>query len=160
MASYEKSVVCQSSDSGRRVVEDAFVQAGFQIADQSADGFEVKGPGMHSSNQNPIVGVSTARIRASNRELSIEAELGGVRGMQLFIYLFPFALCEGLGVLFFFLSRGEAGEELSLRAAFIPLLWAVPWLFIAPVLSGALKRKTTRAINTLLDDDATLSGRD
>jgi hypothetical protein len=56
-----------SGDEALRVVRDALVANGFTVASAGTSGFEARGPGMNSSKENPIRGVSHAKVRFLGR---------------------------------------------------------------------------------------------
>ena len=120
-----------------------FMANGFRI-DQAGDGeIDVTGPGMHNTQQNPIVGVSNAKITVSSSHIDIRAELGGVQFMQRFVYIFPPALCAFLAITFAFVPGSPKHSALM---AFGP---ALPWLLISPIMAKWIKNRTIKALDTL-----------
>lgn len=149
---YQRTIAL-SNDEIKKSMETAqaiFMQNGFAMTKKGEWDFEFNGPGMHSTKQNPLLGVSRARLKLSGRQLKLEADLGSVRRMQWFILIFPFALG-----LFIFLLIGAAQKNIQ---SGLPVLAAVaPWIVIAPWMSRWMKRRTVRALDTLLENVAQIS---
>lgn len=108
-----------------------------------------KGPGMQSTNQPPLRGATKIKIETRNSLLSLEAELGGVRFMRNFLIFFPPGLALFLGGIFALLTLGDGMPK---GFGFMPLLIALPWLFISPGMIKTLRNKTTCALDELLSD--------
>ncbi len=64
----------------------------FKLDQPSETELIATGKRMYSTKQNPIVGASHIRITVSSDFIEILAELGGVKSMQRFQYIFPPAL--------------------------------------------------------------------
>lgn len=110
------------------------------------------GPGLHGTRQNPILGVTRAEIRVEAGTIRIAAELGGVRSMRNFLFIFPPALAILLlGTLS---AAGLPWHSVGLAV----LLALAPWLVLAPALTGWVKRRTTHALDTLLHNMASVGG--
>jgi hypothetical protein len=124
---------------------------GFQIVASSDYELRVTGPGLNSTKENQLKGVSEASsiIRAS--AIEIKAMLGGTEKLKTFLRLFPLALA-----LFFLIVVGVmAWAEPMFRHLWIfliPLLALSPWLFLAPLISRMIEKRTTQAIDTLLSN--------
>ena len=52
-----------SAERALGIVRDTFVQNNFRILSTTPAGFEVRGPGMNSTSQNPLVGISRGTDR-------------------------------------------------------------------------------------------------
>ncbi len=127
-----------------------FVQNNFALKKIHSNKMELCGPGMTSTKENPLVGVSKAWLKLSGKQITLEAELGSVRRMQWFIWIFPIALG-----LFLFLIIGAS--EKNFRNA-LPVCWAIsPWIVLSPLMSWWMKRRTLRSLNVLLENSAELS---
>ncbi len=113
---------------------------GFRLSTKGKAEIEAFGPGMSSSKQPPLVGVSYLRISVNDATLSVEATLGGVKKMQLFVFLFP------PGLIAFLILVG------GMRGNFVPsLTWGVlPWLVIAPLLALWMSKRTEKALDVLM----------
>lgn len=135
----------------------AFVAQGFQIVADSDDELRVTGPGMNSTNESPLKGVSEASIIIGASEIKIRAMLGGVQKMRMFLRLFPL----GMELLFLIVFGSLAWRLPAFRHAWIfliPMLALSPWLFLAPLMVRSIEKKTAQAIDTLLSN-MTMVGR-
>jgi hypothetical protein len=121
-----------------------FMANGFKVEQPGESELAAIGPGMHSTKQNPILGVSRARIIVSANAINLHAELGGVKFMQRFVYIFPPALGFLLALVFACTPTMPRHAPL---AAFVPVL---PWLVLSPLLAGWVKRRTIKAVDTLV----------
>ncbi len=151
---YDKTVTYNGErEQVLNAARDTFVQQGFLLTSVSKDGFDVRGPGMSSTKQNPLVGVSQAHLSASASDITIRAELGGVRVMQYFVMIFPPALVLGLGILFYFvLPNGE------MFAKYMAPGFMLQWLLLGLLLSYWIRRRTTRAVDVLLQNAVAIAG--
>lgn len=123
------------------VARTALLSQGFEIISDTGSELHARGPGMHSNAQPALMGATDFVIQVGSSTVAATAILGGTARMKTFLYLFP----PGLALFFTLLSvfSGEA----QLWSA---LLVAVPWLFLAPMLSKSLERKTTLAVDGLI----------
>jgi hypothetical protein len=130
-----------SSEGALSIARTALVSLGFEILRDTPTELQAEGPGMHSNQQPELLGASSLRFEIAAARLSVAAVLGGVATMTRFIYLFPPLLVAGLLLMSWFLK-----PEFS----FWHVLWVLPWTLIAPFLSHALERRTTRALDRLV----------
>ena len=115
---------------------------GFKLDQLTETELIATGKGMYSTKQNPIVGVSHIRITVSSDSIEIIAELGGVKSMQWFLYIFPPALVL-LSIIFKFIrSSTWHGPRTALLAV-------LPWVVVSPLMARWIKNRTTRAVDTL-----------
>lgn len=126
---------------------DMFVQQGFKLTSMSPTSFEVTGPGMSSTRQNALRGVSKAYVNLSGRELYVEAELGGARKMQRFVLFFPPTLI--LSIMLLFLAMVPGSKTIPL-AACIPQL--VLWIPISLIWAPYIRKKTEKAVDTVMEN--------
>ena len=140
------------------VARSTFVGQGFQIVANSDDELRVTGPGISSTRENPLRGVSEASIIIRASAIEIKAMLGGAQKMKTFLRLFPLGLA-----LFFLFAFGVLAWRLPEFRQWwiflIPLFALSPWLFLAPLMGRSIERKTIRAVDTLLSNMMML-GRD
>jgi hypothetical protein len=140
------------------VARGAFVGQGFQIVASDDHELRVTGPGLNSTKENPLKGVSEASIIIRSSTIEIKALLGGVQKMKTFLRLFPLGLA-----LFFLIVFGALAWSLpDLRRAWIfltPVLALSPWLFLAPMITRMIEKRTKQAVDTLLNN-MTMIGRD
>lgn len=147
---YQKTVPFANTEKAIRAVTGVFVQHGFQIVERSETAVELTGPGMISSRQNPLVGISRIRICRTSGALSIEAEFGSIRRLLKYIGLFIL----GMGVFFLILFGilfTKQGQPLS-KIALIALAPFIPWPVIIPLMAVWLKSRTSRALDVLLSN--------
>ncbi len=150
---YEKSIPFDGdAKKALEVSLNIFVQQGFRVLQNSGSGHELTAPGMISSRQNPLAGTSRARVSAGDGELSIRAEFGAIRKMTVLLVVFLCSLA-----LFFFLFLGVIFRRESDYNVFLPLAPFLPWPFLIPVLLAVFKRRTGRALDTLLHNMSTLA---
>jgi hypothetical protein len=126
--------------------------SGFRIESRTSSSLSVSGPGMLSSKQHPLCGVSSAQFNAAGNSLSVRADLGGVRKMMTFITVMIGTMAVVLASVLFILVfyRGQpAGVLLSLLAF-------APWVVLLPVMTRLFTSRTRRALDTLLHNMATL----
>lgn len=137
-----------------RIVRDALIANGFRIVDSCAGELTMMGPGMNSSRENPLRGVSLVTARVNQTQLELDAELGGVARLGRFVFFFPIAL--GLLLMLFFAIIAWAianfGQQPlpSLIPLLTPLLTTLPWLVIGPWMTRIIRRRTERAIDALV----------
>ena len=143
------SVISGPPEAAIRVVRDALMANAFTITSLSPTAFEATGPGLSSSNQNALLGVSKATFRAEQGLLHVEAELGGAARLGLFVMVFPFVLG---GILIITLSAVNRP-----KALLAPLLAVAPWVVIGPLMARMFRRRTEKAINALLLSAASIS---
>lgn len=140
------------------VAQSAFVNQGFEIIASSDSELRVAGPGLRSTGENPLKGVSEAYIIIRSSAIEIKALLGGVQKMKMFLRLFPLLM-----VLFFLLVFGILAWQLPVfRHAWIfliPVLALSPWLFLAPLMGRNIEKRTKQAVDLLLNNMMML-GRD
>jgi hypothetical protein len=123
------------------VARTTLLSQGFEIVSDSETEMVARGPGMHSNQQSPIVGVSDFRLLIAEGRVAASATLGGVAKMRAFVYLFPPGLAVALILLFTLL-----GVDFS----WTMVLWAAPWLVLSPWMASSMKRKTVASIERLV----------
>jgi hypothetical protein len=126
------------------------IQQGFQIVEKSDTAVELTGPGMISSRQNPLVGISKIRISQSSGSLSVEAQFDSIR--RLIKYLAVFIV--GMGIFFlvlFAILFTRQGQPVSI-VVLISLAPLAPWPVLLPLITIWLKSRTSRAMDVLLSN--------
>ncbi|MFM9066305.1 MAG: hypothetical protein ACKOUR_03065 [Planctomycetota bacterium] len=162
---YRYEIVCRGS--GRealRIIREALLANEFGIDAVDDRGFVARGPGLRSSRENAIRGVSEARVSMAGDKIELQAELGGVVRLGRFATFFPLALGASLALVFGLILWGVSilggNGELARRPAnlFIPLLapllTTLPWLLLGPWLTRVFRRRTERAIESLVQSAA------
>lgn len=140
------------------VARSTFVGQGFQIVASSDYELRVTGPGMNSTRENPLKGVSEAAIIIRSAAIETKATLGGAQKMKMFLRFFPL----GMFLLFLIIFGILAWRLPEFRRPWIfliPALALSPWLFLAPLIARSIERKTTQAVDTLLSN-MVMMGRD
>ena len=140
------------------VARTVFMGQGFQIVANNDYELRVTGPGINSTKENPLKGVSEASIIVRSSTIEIKAMLGGVQKMKNFLRLLPL----GLALFFLILFGALAWSLPELRQAWIfliPLLALSPWLFLAPLMTRMIEKRTKQAVDTLLNN-MVMIGRD
>ncbi len=136
------------SGDAKKAVEFAFnilVAADFEIIRQSDDGFEMKGPGMWSSNQNPLAGISRVVVESGAGKIIFRADLGGIKKFRdKFIWGVGGLTLLTLVVLALFFKDDT---HFNIKLPFVLLL---PWLVIIPIILKVTKIRTLGTIETLL----------
>lgn len=136
---------------------------GFAISQRGADFATVTGPGLYSTKQNPILGASRVELRIDNNTLHVQAELGGIDSIRRFLIWFPFLLGLGLGAVFAAVGGIVFGQKYGVgfgvpwaqgwrwvvAAMAFAMLPVTPWLFLSPLTTKIVRKRTQRALETL-----------
>jgi hypothetical protein len=133
-------------------IRDALLANGFTITTAKSTELAVTGPGLMSTKENPLRGVSVATFLTQGGQLHVQAELGGAAFLGRFAIYFPL----GLGLFFvavFGLGRLSSGPA----AVIAPLLSVSPWLILGPLIARMIRKRTEKAINALLQGAAITS---
>jgi len=128
-----------------------FLPLGFQIAANSDHGLRATGPGINSTRENPLKGISETTIIVRGSAIEMKATLGGVRKMKTFLTLFPL----GMMLLFLIVFGVLALQIPAFRQWWIfliPIAALSPWIFISPLMIRMIERRTAQAIDTLLNN--------
>lgn len=133
-----------------RRIRDTLTGLGFRVVREEANSIELSGPGMISSGQNSLVGASKVTIITIGREVTIEAEFGGVRRLIGGICV----LILGLAVFFFVLFGFVIPVEKPAMRFILPLCPLAPWPILLPWMTWLFKRRTARAFDGLLESVA------
>ena len=109
---------------------------------------------MLSSRQNPLVGISRIRIRGSSGNLSLEADFEGIRKLIKFLVFFIVGMAVFFVVLFgiLFSKQGQPVTKIIL----ISLAPFIPWPVIIPLMAIWMKSRTSKALDTLVNNMAAL----
>lgn len=133
------------------VARSVFVGQGFQIMTSSDYELRVTGPGINSTKENPLKGVTDATVIVRSASIEIKAILGGAEKMKTFLRLFPL----GLAIFFMLIFGALAWSLPDFRRPWIfliPLLALSPWLFLGPLISRSIEKRTKQAVDTLLSN--------
>ncbi|MCI0642860.1 MAG: hypothetical protein L0Y72_09380 [Gemmataceae bacterium] len=132
----------------------ALTSLGFRTVARSNAMLEVEGPGMMSSRQSALLGASRIKISHGNRQLDLEAELGGVRRLARFVTWFPLGLSLALAVILsvvFSMTQNKEDTWIFPVAA-VACGNAAIWLVAGPLMVRHIHRRTCRDIDTLLQN--------
>jgi hypothetical protein len=149
---YSKTVAFEGTPSkALQVAKSILLPLGFQLSPGNGDELRATGPGINSTRENPLKGISTASIIVRASAIEIKATLGGVEKMKKFLIFFPLGMAILLMIVFGVLALNLPALR---RPIFflIPLLALSPWLFLAPLISRMIGRKTVQAIDTMLNN--------
>lgn len=135
-------------------IENALLPNDFRILDKGSTMIDLRGPGMTSNRQNPIRGATHIHIEARDGRLHLQANLGGVLFMVLFVCLFPVLMCGGFALAPVFTSN--EGLSAFNREA---LQFLLVWLVVSPILSLWIRKCTVRALDNLLENAALIAAR-
>ena len=136
------------------VARNVFIQHNFQIVRDSDTEVEFTGPGMLSSRQNPMVGISRICIRGSSGNLSLEAEFGGIRKLTKYLVFFIVGMAIFF-VVFFGILFSKQGQPLN-KTILISLAPFIPWPVIIPLMYLWMKSRTSKALDVLVNNMVTL----
>lgn len=142
----------------------SLIAVGFSVVKQDERRVELRGPGMRSTKQNPLLGATKIELRSANRAVQMDAELGGVQTMQKFLTWFPPLLGLSLAMVFTLVGGITFGQAfgigfgvpaapgwkwivVSFGVAFLPTL---PWLVLSPLMIRMIRKRTIRALEKLL----------
>jgi len=130
------------------VAKNVFIQHNFQIVRDSDTEVEFTGPGMLSSRQNPIVGISRICIRGTSGNISIEAEFEGIRKLTKYLVCFIVAMAIFF-VVFFGILFSKQDQPLN-KTILISLAPFAPWPVIIPLMYKWMKSRTSKALDRLM----------
>lgn len=129
-----------------------FLPLGFQVTSNSD--YELRAvatAGYSGTRDNPLKAISETTITVRDSSIEMKATLGGVEKMKTFLRVFPVAM-----LLLFLIVFGVLAWQLPrLRQWWIfliPILALSPWLFLAPLMTRMIERRTAQAIDTLLNN--------
>ena len=142
------------------------ISCGFHIALQNENQLTLRGPGMRSTKQNPILGATEITLRRSHTmrgKLDVSADLGGVRWMCNFMTYFPPLLIGGLMTIHlvianFVLNNMPQGLFNKLLAGAVFMLFL--FLCLGQILGRRIRQNTENAIDACIRDADHLIERD
>ncbi len=130
------------------VAKNVLIQHNFQIVRDSDSEVEFTGPGMLSSRQNPLVGISRVCIRGTSGNISIEAEFGGIRRLTKYLVFFIVGMAIFFLVLFGILLSKQ--DQPLYKTILITLAPFIPWPILIPLIHIWMKSRTSKALDRLL----------
>jgi hypothetical protein len=131
-----------------------FTDNGFRIVSKTASSLEVQSPGMSSTKQNAILGISRAVVEVSGQTVSLRADFGSARRM---IRIVAFAI-SGLAVFFAVLfpllathMKTRHGAPMGpSRIGPLSVLPLAPWPILLPLIAAGHRRRIRRELETLV----------
>jgi hypothetical protein len=130
-----------NAEAAIRIARTSLLSLGFEISAISENELHATGPGMHSTQQPDLLGVSKLKLRVDVTSITAVAKLGSAAKMKAFVYIFPPALVLLLLIIFTL-----TGMDVSWHY----VLWVLPWIFIAPWMGNRIERRTIRAVDRLV----------
>jgi hypothetical protein len=128
---------------------DALTTAGMRIDSRTDTTLQFTGPGLNSTNEDPLRGISRGRLSVTGRTITLDAELGAVQRLFRILLIMIVVMDVVACVVLYFALRGKLATPVVLTIAVAPV---APWVFLLPLMSGWMKRRTSRAIDTLLNN--------
>jgi hypothetical protein len=128
-------------DAAFTLAKTTLLAQGFEILPGSSAELRAEGPGMHSTHQSALLGVSEFRFQIAASTITVSATLGGVSTLKAFVTFFPPGLVLSLVVLFAVLGQG---------ISYLGLWLAAPWIVISPLMGALIERRTMRAVDRLV----------
>ncbi len=151
MITYDKKIEFNGdSTSAMLAAKNIFMNSGFKIEIINDNELLITGPGMSSTKQNPLCGVTKGWLKITESSVEFFGELGGIEFMKKFIYYFPPMLCVGIMLINILIANFS--DNFPLPNIFTPLLTLVPWIFISPLVVKKIQKRTIDAIHTALNN--------
>ncbi|MHC4498449.1 MAG: hypothetical protein ACYS21_04975 [Planctomycetota bacterium] len=147
---YQRTIPVADSEKAVGAAANVFIQHSFRITQKSQTAVELTGPGMISSRQDPLVGISKIHISQSSGSLSVEAQFDSIRKLIKYIAVFIVGMAVFFIVLFGVLFTRQ-GQPIG-RIVLISLAPLAPWPVLLPLIMMWLKSRTTRALDVLLSN--------
>ena len=124
-----------------QLAKTTLMSLGFEITSSTTNELRVRGPGMHSSQQPALLGVTSLSLKINGYSITADAKLGGAAAMRTFIFVFPPALILFLLLIF---------KLMKMDVSWAMAAWILPWFVIAPWLGSMIEHKSKRAVDSLV----------
>jgi hypothetical protein len=132
------------------VVTAALTVGGFRLIAQDGRSLEFTRARCGSSRDTPLAGARQIKLTGGSRQLSLEAELGGVsRSIR---WIAPLVAGLAAAGLIAFTSLTHRGGQMSDEKIFAPI--AIGLAGVIPLLIAASGKRTKRALDTLVENAA------
>jgi len=128
-------------------------QQDFLIEQRNECEFVASGRAMANTKRHPLTGASRVKVRASRGRLEAAAEFGGLRRLMMFLCVFLLLLAA-----FLFILLNALHEEPGIL--WTPLAPFIPWPALLPVIWFAVRRRTAKALDRLLENMRTMAETD
>jgi len=119
-------------------VESTLIPNGFRVIKKDKASITLIGRGMNSTKEDPIRGATEISITANSGALRLNANLGGVLFMSLFLCLFPPLLIVAIS----YFNSSNSGV--------INHLWV--WFVIGPMIAYFVRRRTIKALDIMFEN--------
>jgi hypothetical protein len=144
-------------DRALRLAESSLTSLGFLIRERTPEMLVLRGPGLNSTRQSPLLGVTHLHIAGGDGQLSMEAHLGGARRLALFVLLFPPLLCLSLAIIPAVVLGTMFGIQRWLLAFVAPVgVLVLVWSMLGPILAWRIRARTCRGLDALLANMVTV----
>ena len=153
--SYEKTIPFGGNiEKALEVARNTFLPHGFTITKNTTESIELAGPGsLWTQGQDPLIGISKVSVSGTNNELSIKAQFGGIKKAVLFLILFII----GMSIFFLVVFGMTLNKEGASTYRFLlPLAPLIPWPVIIPLMAIWMKSRTSKSLDALVSNMATL----
>lgn len=150
---YEKTISFEG-DVGKAMetARGVLMQHGFEIEAMSDKELELTGPFMFlNKGDNPLRGISAIRLSLSGGLLAIEAEFGIIRKTMIILVVFILGMALLLFAVFGIVFRNNPDFDWWLS-----VLPFAPWPILIPLIGKFMKYRTSRAIDVLMNNMATI----
>jgi len=153
---YEKTIHFNgNTEKALEVARNTFLPLGFTIIKNTNECIELTGPGTFwTQGQNPLVGISKISVSRSGNELSINARFGGIHKTIKFLILFIIGMSIFFLVMFGLIFNRQGTP---FQRFFLPLAPFIPWPAIIPLMAIFMKSRTSKSLDALLNNMATLA---
>ena len=154
---YNKTVsLSGSEEKALEVARNVFIQHGFEIVENSNSKLELRGTyQIWLKGQNPLVGVSRVRVQVAGSNLSVEADFGVIRKTTWCLIFFIVGLAAFMLIVFatVFSLQGQPVRKILLLSL-VPFAF---WPVVIPLMAKFMKFRTTRALDVLVTNMATVA---
>jgi hypothetical protein len=155
---YEKAVdFAGDGCSALEVARGALMQVGFEVSPIKDDAFRAEYSGFFDTRRNPLLAASTIVITARGGRLALGADLGGIRKLKKFLFVFigGMALLFLVGFGAFLLPQVLEGRLHPAMFA-VPVAPFAPWPVLIPLILKATRARALKALDTLLGNIRTI----
>ena len=137
-----------------RVVR-SLANAGFRLEEQAGTWARLTGPGLRSTNQQPILGATAIEVRSGFGRLEVDADLGGVQWLSRFARWFPITLVTVLTLPVLALAvAGVLPRAAIVAPAIVLVVQLLIWSIVGPWMARRIRQRTEAAIDTLVNNAA------
>jgi hypothetical protein len=161
---YEKSVTIKGDPKAAlELARNSLMTRDFVVSSIGDAGLEAKNPQtLRNNHQDPLLAISTAFVRSHEGILTVQAEFGKVRRFTVTMTGIVLGIAVVLFVVFAVLGVGHhqrgvirIDPDIFPFLAFLPF---VPWPIILVFIGRGLKKNASLALDTLLQNMASVGG--